>query len=191
MLNENAKSPFERKPLFPGSSCYPLSLNAKNKGKGISKEDQLCVIIDKLGTPTEDDMAFISDPGARSYLKELPKCEKKNFKEMYPFPGDEAIDLLNKMLQFNPYRRASLTECLEHPHLAEVRDTRKEVLAKTQIVLDFDYEDVNRGILRELFVEEILYYRTFFNRQKRNGEGTSEIEKKSMAKIMMTAQINP
>jgi serine/threonine protein kinase len=125
------------------------------------------VIIDKLGTPSEDDMSFISDPGARSYLQNFPKCEKKNFKDMYPFPGDEAIDLLDKMLQFNPYKRASLNECLNHPLLADVRDPKKEIQANTPIVLDFEYEDVNSEILRELFVEEILFFRKFYKRQPR------------------------
>ena len=41
MLKENAKSQFERKPLFPGTSCFPLSPTNKNKEKGVSKEDQL------------------------------------------------------------------------------------------------------------------------------------------------------
>ena len=51
---------------------------------------------------------------------------------MYPFPGDEAIDLLNKMLQFNPYKRINLNDCLEHPFVAEVRDKSKEIKAKLQ-----------------------------------------------------------
>ena len=130
----------------------------------VSKEDQLWVIINKLGTPTEEDTAFISDPGALSYLKNLPQAEKINFEELYPYPGEEALDLLNKMLQFNPYKRASLKEWLEHPHLAEVRDVRKEITAKTPIILDFEYEDVNKSILRQLFVEEIIFFRKFYKR---------------------------
>lgn len=168
MLKENAKSQFERKPLFPGTSCFPLSPTAsKNKEKGVSKEDQLWVIIDKLGTPSEEDLSFVSDEQARSYVKNLPHAEKKNFKDMYPFPGDEAIDLLNKMLQFNPLKRADLKTCLEHPLLADVRDERKELKASTPIVLDFDYEDVNRDILRVLFAEEIIFFRKFYKRSPR------------------------
>lgn len=136
------------------------------------------MIIDKLGTPSGEDTSFISDPGALSYLQNIPKAEKKNFKDMYPFPGDEAIDLLNRMLQFNPYKRASLTECLDHPLLADVRDKRKELKAKTPIVLDFEYEDVNRDILRELFVEEILFFRGFYRRQGRNNGHLSTVEMK-------------
>jgi serine/threonine protein kinase len=43
MLKDNAKSQLERKPLFPGNSCYPLSPTSSNqkKEKGVSKEDQL------------------------------------------------------------------------------------------------------------------------------------------------------
>ena len=192
MLKENAKSQLERKPLFPGTSWYPLSprssqlkASKKDKHNTISKEDQLWVIIDKLGTPSEEDTAFISDKGALSYLQNLPKAEKKNFEELYPFPGEEALDLLNKMLQFNPYKRASLMECLEHPHLAEVRDTRKELKAKTPIILDFEYEDVNKEILRELFVDEILFFRRFYKRQCRSTT-ISSVEYKSMQSLNKT-----
>lgn len=136
------------------------------------------MIIDKLGTPSEEDSSFISDPGALTYLQNLPKAEKKNLKDLYPFPGEEAIDLLDKMLQFNPYKRASLNECLEHPFVADVRDKRKEIKAMMPIVLDFEYEDVNKDILRELFVEEILFFRRFYRRNRRNATEVSDIEKK-------------
>ena len=183
MLKENAKSQFERKPLFPGNSWYPLSPSSsmqasKKRDSFVSKEDQLWVIIDKLGTPSDEDASFISDPGALAYLNNLPKAEKKNFQDMYPFPGEEAIDLLNKMLQFNPYKRINLNDWLEHPFVAEVRDQRKELKAKTLIVLDFEFEDVNKEILREHFVEEIVFFRKFYKRIRRNESGISKIEMK-------------
>lgn len=151
---------------------------SKKRDSFVSKEDQLCVIIDKLGTPSEEDASFISDPGALAYLHNLPKAEKKNFQDMYPFPGEEAIDLLNKMLQFNPYKRINLNDCLEHPFVAEVRDQRKELKAKNPIVLDFEFEDVNKEILREHFVEEIVFFRKFYRRSRRSQAGISKIEMK-------------
>ncbi|CAI2360326.1 unnamed protein product [Moneuplotes crassus] len=188
MLRENAKSTFDRKPLFPGSSCYPLSPSAKNKEQGGLKEDQLCVIIEKLGTPSKEDTEFITDPAARQYLEDLPLSKKKNFKEMYPFPGDEAIDLLNKMLQFNPYKRASLEECLNHPHLDEVRRESKILAAPKPIVLDFDFEDVNTSILRGLFAEEILYYRSAFKRRpRRPDDHVSKVETELYSKLQSYA----
>ena len=82
MLKENAKSQFERKPLFPGTSWYPLSPSSnmqasKKRDNSVSKEDQLWVIIDKLGTSCEEDSSFISDSGALVYRKTLcpvPLC---------------------------------------------------------------------------------------------------------------------
>jgi hypothetical protein len=42
-------------------------------------------------------------------------------KETYKGVGDEGIDMLNKMLVFNPYVRPSIDECLDHPYLSGVR----------------------------------------------------------------------
>lgn len=44
-----------------------------------------------------------------------------NLKELYMGATDEAIDLLKKMLKFNPYQRITVEEALQHPFLAEVR----------------------------------------------------------------------
>lgn len=175
MVKENNRCAIDRKPLFPGGSCFPLSPTGKNKEGGGSKNDQLNVIIDKLGTPTEEDMEFITDPGARSYLRDLPPSKKKDFKKMYPYPGEEALDLLNKMLQFNPYKRASLKEILEHPHLRDVRDPRQEITAKEPVILDFEDKDVSTEQLREYFVEEIIYYRRNYKRKPRS-EKCSKVE---------------
>lgn len=111
-------------------------------------------------------------------MQNLPKAEKQNFKEMYPYPGDDAIDLLNKMLQFNPYKRASLEECLAHPLLAEIRCEPKEIKATNPIVLDFEYEDVNFDILRQLFVEEMLFFRKFYKRNRSSGQDPSNVERR-------------
>lgn len=44
------------------------------------------------------------------------------------FPGssNEAVDLLKKLLAFNPYYRATLDEALSHPFLASVRVPERE-----------------------------------------------------------------
>ena len=66
------------------------------------------------------------------------------------------------MLQFNLYKHINLNDCLEHPFVVEVRDKRKEIKAKTPIVLDFEFEDVDKTILRKHFVEEIIFFRKFY-----------------------------
>ena len=48
---------------------------------------------------------------------------------VYPGAGDEAIDLLHKILVFNPYFRASIDECMDHPFFKKNRKPEKEMEA--------------------------------------------------------------
>lgn len=52
---------------------------------------------------------------------------------MYPGAGQEAIDLLNKILVFNPYFRISVDEALSHPFFKKVKKAEKEVVAEKDI----------------------------------------------------------
>jgi hypothetical protein len=54
----------------------------------------LNVIFDIIGSPNEEDISFLTDLKAQSYLKSFPAREKSNLKNRYPAARDEAIDLL-------------------------------------------------------------------------------------------------
>jgi len=114
MMKENAPTYLDRKPLFPGKSCFPLSpnnkLTEKRKGFPFSSTDQLNIIFQKLGTPNEDDRSFVTDQKAIEYLDAFPEVERLDFHEIYKGGGDDALDLLNKFLQFNPYFRISIDD---------------------------------------------------------------------------------
>lgn len=43
----------------------------------------------------------------------------------------EAVDLLSKMLVFNPHKRLTASQCLEHPYLAEYHDPDDEPTSET------------------------------------------------------------
>lgn len=45
----------------------------------------------------------------------------------------DALDLLNKMLVFNPYFRVSVDEALNHPFFRKVKKVEKEVVADSDI----------------------------------------------------------
>lgn len=67
-------TPAERKALFPGQSCFPLSpdkspspMLTKN-GFRMNNQDQLNVIFDIIGTPDEDNLSFVTDSKALEYL---------------------------------------------------------------------------------------------------------------------------
>jgi len=164
MIKENAPTFLDRSPLFPGTSCFPLSPdrsnNVKRGGFPHSSQDQLSVIFSVLGTPKEEDFEFVTDSKAIEYLKSFPFKKPSDLTEIYPAATSEAIDLLKKMLQFNPRKRISIDEALNHPFVSKVRDKSKETVAPGPCILEFEKEgEMTAERLRELFLEEIKNYR--------------------------------
>jgi mitogen-activated protein kinase 1/3 len=80
-------------------------------------------------------------------------------KDKFPGVGEDCIDLIDKMLVFNPYFRSSVDECLDHPYFKKIRNIEKELIAEKEILLDLEKEgDLNILKLKELFVNEIEYF---------------------------------
>ena len=169
MIKENAATYQDRQPLFPGTSCFPLSPDHRammRKDCPFSSSDQLMVIFEVLGSPSEEDCSFVTDPKALEYLKTFPLKKRIDFSQKYPGVTPEALDLLNKTLVFNPFFRATVDECLAHPFMSEVRDQLQEKVAVEQANLAFESEGhLDEQRLRELFLVEIEYYKVM----KKNG----------------------
>ena len=166
MIKENAPTFLDRTPLFPGKFCFPLSPPGSNKvkvnefGFPNEKTDQLNVIFDVIGTPSEDDMEFITDPNGKLYLKSLKVRPKKNLKSKFPGSTEDALDLLDKMLKFNPHKRITVNQSLEHPFFAEVKDSSKEVEADFNLEFEFEKdENLTMEKLRTLFIQVINSYK--------------------------------
>ena len=165
MMKEHAPTYLDRRPLFPGNSCFPLSPDHKapmsKLGFPLSSTDQLGVIFETIGTPCEEDISFVTDLKAVEYLKSFPPIKKIDFNEIYPAAGAEAIDLLNKMLVFNPLYRITVEDSLDHSFFKPVRDKDVETVSPSKISLEFEKEgDLDKKRLRELFVKEILYFKS-------------------------------
>jgi len=121
---------FERKPLFPGKSCFPLSpakeLEQQRNGFPINTNDQLSMIFQVIGTPKEEDILFVTDQKAIEYLHSFPYIKRIDLQSKYPSAPEEAIDFLNKTLVLNPFFRMTLNEALNHPLFESVRNKEAE-----------------------------------------------------------------
>ncbi len=147
----------DRTPLFPGGTCYPLS---GESGVADERLDQLSVIFEVIGTPSEEDVAAIGK--ASEYIKTLGTIQpKKGLEERFPSADPAALDLLEKMLKFNPERRCTADEALEHEFLRGVR--RKEMERTADKPLEspefLDAMEIDLTLLKGKTYEEVLWYR--------------------------------
>jgi len=163
MIKENAPTFLDRSPLFPGTSCFPLSpgqSSVKRGGFPHSSQDQLSVIFSVLGTPKEEDFEFVTDAKAIEYLRSFPFKKPVELSELYPGATPEVISLLKEMLQFSPRKRITIDEAINHPFLSKLRDKSRETVAPGPINMAFEKEgELTAERLRELFIEEIKQYR--------------------------------
>jgi mitogen-activated protein kinase 1/3 len=163
MQQESQLAPSERQALFPGRSCFPLS--AESPLAYADQLDQLNVIFDVLGTPSDADLEQVDNVTARNYIKALPKKKPLDLARKFHGSDPMAIDLLQKLLQFNPQTRASATEALNHPYLKEMREGQSNPLFNMDAAAtvfgghagwDFEDETLDETKIRGLIMQEIL-----------------------------------
>uniref|UniRef100_A0ACD5Z735 Uncharacterized protein n=1 Tax=Avena sativa TaxID=4498 RepID=A0ACD5Z735_AVESA len=149
-----------RKPIFPGTNCL----------------SQLKLIVSVLGTMDDGDLRFIDRSRAGNYIKSLPCSPGIPLSSMYPQVHPLAIDLLQKMLVFDPSERISVTEALEHPYMSALYDPSANPPAQVPVDLDID-ENISVDMIREMLCQEMLQYRQrpskwrIFNKYRRSPSG--------------------
>ncbi|KAH8879060.1 putative MAK1 protein [Thozetella sp. PMI_491] len=126
--------------------------------KGRDYVDQLNQILHILGTPNEETLSRIGSPRAQEYVRNLPFMAKKAFPSLFPNANPDALDLLDRMLAFDPSSRISVEQALEHPYLHIWHDASDEPDCPTTFNFDFEViEDV--GEMRKMILDEVFRFR--------------------------------
>ena len=137
-------------------------VNRKPAMPGKDYIHQLTLITDLIGTPTEDDLTFVTSSEANTYLKGLQKKPKKPLQSIMPKASKALVDLVAGCLEFNPHKRLTAERVLQHPYFAHLYDAQDEVDFEPrpgfEVDWDFDHHDVTEPELRELFWQEVLKY---------------------------------
>jgi serine/threonine protein kinase len=106
-------------------------LGGKPIYKGRDYVDQLNQILHYLGTPSEETLRRVGSPRAQDYIRSLPIKPRIPFATLYPHANPAALDLLAKMLCFDPAKRISCEEALGHPYLQVWHDPADEPACET------------------------------------------------------------
>lgn len=85
---------------------------------GESGVDHLIEIIKILGTPTKEDVKAMN-PNHGSF--KFPQIKAHTWGSIFGNAGEQAVDLLGKMLTYDPKTRAKAFESLAHPYFDELR----------------------------------------------------------------------
>lgn len=126
--------------------------------KGRDYVDQLNQILHILGTPNEETLCRIGSPRAQEYVRNLPFMPKKPFPSLFPNANPDALDLLDKMLAFDPSSRISVEQALEHPYLHIWHDASDEPDCPTTFNFDFEIIDEVHE-MRRMILEEVMRFR--------------------------------
>lgn len=63
------------------------------------------LVIKLLGSPDDSSLGFLRSDNARRYVRQLPQYPKQHFSARFSQMSQGAIDLLEKMLVFDPSKR--------------------------------------------------------------------------------------
>lgn len=105
--------------LFQSTHCFPLTSTGcqfRPDGFPAANGHILESIFAMIGSPTSDDICFLDDKNAKYYLSKFASNIPPSLHLYFPGVGSEAIQLLESLLQFNPYFRATAAEALSLPY---------------------------------------------------------------------------
>lgn len=117
-----------------------------------------------LGTPNEETLSRIGSPRAQEYVRNLPFMPKVPFQRLFPQANPDALDLLDRMLAFDPSSRISVEDALEHRYLHIWHDASDEPACPQTFDFAFEVvEDVQE--MRKMILDEVLRFRQHVRHQ--------------------------
>lgn len=136
-----------RKPIFPGKDYL----------------HQLKLILNTIGSPDPDTgLRFIHSHKARAFIRSQPRTPRVCLAQLYPNANPLALNLIDRMLVFDPGQRITVEEALQHPYLSLLHDAALEPTAPHPLnyldLWDESEEELKEEGLREKVWQEMLHY---------------------------------
>ncbi|XP_057953851.1 mitogen-activated protein kinase 3 [Malania oleifera] len=131
-----------RKPLFPGKDHV----------------NQMRLLTELLGTPTESDLGFVRNEDAKRFIRQLSAYPRQSLARVFPHVHPLAIDLVDRMLTFDPTRRITVEEALSHPYLSRLHDVADEPVCPKPFCFDFEQPVLGEEQMKDMIYQEALSF---------------------------------
>ncbi|KAM8966314.1 mitogen-activated protein kinase 15 [Pelodytes ibericus] len=118
------------KPLFPGTSTI----------------NQIEKIMNVITPPSQEDVVAIKSEYGASVIGRINPRHRMSLQELLPVTcPPEALDLLNRLLIFNPDKRLTADEALQHPYLRRFHAPVREPALDYDVILPLD-DDIQLSV---------------------------------------------
>ena len=113
-----------------------------------------------LGNPTAKLISKIDNEKNKDFVQQLPKREGKDFDQFFKGANPLAVDLLKKMLVYDPEDRITVNDALAHPYFKQLHFEDDEPTTDPVVAFDFDFEkySLSKEDFKDLMFEEIMLY---------------------------------
>ena len=103
-------------------------------------------------------MTFVGSDQAKKYIKTLPKRNKQAWTTLYPKANPVSLDLLSKMLVFNPLKRYTVEQCLAHPYFEGLHQEDSELVCESPFDWSFDSFEPTKEKVQEMIYDLSLHF---------------------------------
>lgn len=115
-----------------------------------------------LGKPRLEETKHVTSGRARRFLEGLPDLDGSKLRNLFEGKDPTAVDLMEKLLRFNPNERLTAAEALHHPFVQPFHDPDLESMASGIVDMSKiepkgvaggtpNKEELKRMMLREIF----------------------------------------
>lgn len=88
----------------------------------------------------------------------LPKRTKQQYNVLFSKANPVALDMLGKMLVFNPNKRFTVEQCIEHPYFEGLHNPEEEPVANSPFDWKFDDMEITKENIQSMIYDESLHF---------------------------------
>ncbi|CAD8059212.1 unnamed protein product [Paramecium sonneborni] len=158
--------------------------------QGNSTINQIEKIIEVLGLPSQDDLQSLG--GQKQLFDKFSKNYKFNLKANLNCSIDE-YDLISQLLNYDPDKRLSASEALNHPYFEEHHNIEEEIIFKGKIHLELNDDKLFPiHLYRDLLYKQNNHFNKMLNLISKQKKLIQNIDKKqveSLKKISSQQQL--